>query len=213
MLETPALALGLATRETLRMADITSEMMQSSIQSFQETSEEAIVNLQQKDDSLDILDREIKLYLTKLSQKGLIQEQPRRVIAMLSVVNNLENIGDILDKNLLELAKKKARKQLIFSEQGWTELQELYHQVKKNLEQTIAAFAATDLQLARQIIDKKAQINELEKDLRQSHIARLQAGLPESLETSEIHLDVLTNLKRINSHISAIAYAILEQFE
>jgi phosphate:Na+ symporter len=213
ILDTPSLALGLATRETLRMTDIVSEMYMASLTAFQVQDEETIEQLQQQDDSLDMLEREIKLYLTKLSQRSLNNDQSRRAVTLLTIVNNLEDIGDIIDKNLLELSKKKVRKQLEFSEQGWKEIQELHTQVMKNLEQTISSLATNDLPLTKQVVENKPQITELERTLRQSHITRLQAGLPESLETSEIHLDVLTNLKRINSHVTAIASTLLEQGE
>lgn len=58
--------------------------------------------------------------------------------------------------------------------------------------------------------EKGVPIRQREQDLRRSHLARLRAALAESLETSEIHLDVLTNLKRINSHITAIVFPIIE---
>ncbi|MCX7918843.1 MAG: Na/Pi cotransporter family protein [bacterium] len=210
MLDTPSLAFGLATRETLRMAEIVSEMFIATRAAFHAKNEEEIEILQRKDDILDIFDREIKRYLTKLSQHHLNQEQSHRSVILLTIINNLEDIGDIIDKNLLELAKKKVRKQLEFSQQGWNEIQELHQRVLNNLEQVIAAFTTNDKMLAKQIVENKPDFAELERQFRQSHIARLQAGLPESLETSEIHLDVLTNLKRINSHVVAIALAIVE---
>lgn len=209
MVDTPALGLGLATRETLRMADIVTEMYTASLDLFKVSDEEQIIQIQDQDDKVDLLDREIKLYLTRLSQHGLANDQSQREVMLLTIVNNLENIGDIIDKNLLELAKKRAKKQLTFSEQGWEEITELHGVIQKSLEQTITALATSDIHLAQQVVATKPQISELERNLRQSHISRLQAGLPESLETSEVHLDILTNLKRINSHITGIAYAVI----
>jgi phosphate:Na+ symporter len=83
--------------------------------------------------------------------------------------------------------------------------------VSKNLERAIAAFAANDRALAQEVLDQRALMRQRERDLRESHLGRLRAGLAESIETSEIHLDILTNLKRISSHVSALAISILEE--
>ncbi|HWU41661.1 MAG TPA: PhoU domain-containing protein, partial [Candidatus Acidoferrum sp.] len=210
MLDTPSLALGLAHREALRMADIVSEMLTRTIDTFAAEESELIEQIQKQDDQVDTLDRDIKHYLTKLSQQGLTVEQSQREIGLLSFISNLENIGDIVDKNLMELAKKKLRNQANFSEPGREEIRLLHKHIQQNLELAIAAFASQDTTLARQVLERKPELSQTERKLRQAHIQRLHAGYRESIATSDIHLDVLTNLKRINSHITAMAYPILE---
>ncbi len=210
MLETPALALGQATREALRMADIVSEMFTKTIATFSNEDPELVEFIQEKDDQVDILDREIKHYLTKLSQQSLTDEQSKREIGILAFVNNMENIGDIVDKNLMDLAKKKLNKAVHFSEPGLREIVQLHKKVLQNLELAISAFASNDPALAQQVLERKLEISQTERKFRQAHIQRLHDGYRESIDTSEIHLDVLTNLKRINSHVTAVAYPILE---
>jgi len=209
ILETPAMALGQATREALRMGDIVSDMLRRTIETFEAPDPERIEAIQQRDDQLDLLDREIKHYLTKLSQQNLTEEQSQRELGILSFVNNMENIGDIIDRNLMEKAREKLYKGANFSEKGYREIVELHRWICENLERGIAAFASHDVTLARQILDRKREISQLERKYRQNHIQRLHDGYQETIDTSEIHLDILTNLKRINSHITAIAYPIL----
>jgi len=210
MLETPALALGQATREALRMADIVSEMFTKTIATFSNEDPELVEFIQEKDDQVDTLDREIKHYLTQLSQQSLTDEQSKREIGILAFVNNMENIGDIVDKNLMDLAKKKLSKGVHFSEPGLREIVQLHKKVLQNLELAISAFASNDPALAQQVLERKLEISQTERKFRQAHIQRLHEGYRESIDTSEIHLDVLTNLKRINSHVTAVAYPILE---
>ncbi|MFI5338906.1 MAG: Na/Pi cotransporter family protein [Candidatus Methylomirabilales bacterium] len=210
MLETPALALGQATREALRMADIVSEMFTKTIGTFSGEDLDLIEFIQEKDDQVDTLDREIKHYLTKLSQQSLTHEQSKREFGILAFVNNMENIGDIVDKNLMDLAKKKLSKGLHFSEPGMKEIVLLHKKVLQNLELAISAFASGDPALAQQVLEQKLEISQTERRFRQAHIQRLHDGYRESIDTSEIHLDVLTNVKRINSHVTAVAYPILE---
>jgi phosphate:Na+ symporter len=135
----------------------------------------------------------------------------RKEIALISFIGNLENIGDIIDKNLMELARKKIYQGRRFSDVGWAQIQEFHGLVSKNLERAIAAFAANDRGLAQEVLDQRPLIRTRERDLRESHLGRLRAGLAESIETSEIHLDILTNLKRVSSHVSALAISIVEE--
>jgi phosphate:Na+ symporter len=211
VLDVPSLALSQATRETLRMADLVHEMVRDTIKAFADGDQELVESIERKEDWVDALNREIKLYITKLSEKSLTKEQLNREMVLLAVINDLENIGDIVDKNLMELAKKKLYKDLRFSDNGVREMIELHALVEKNFERVIAAFASQDAEVAKQVIEEKARISHKERQLKQAHIHRLHAGLPESIETSAIHLDVLTNLKRINSHVTNIAYPLVDQ--
>ncbi len=207
----PSLAIGQATREALRMADIVQGMLRDAAAVFRTGSQELLEDVERRDDQLDYLEREIKLYLTRLGRQTMTEDLSRREIGLLGFIGNMENIGDIIDKNLMELARKKLYQGRRFSEAGEAELMDFHAQVSKNLERAIVAFAAGDRGLAQEVLEQRAAIRQRERDLRQSHLDRLRAGLAESLETSEIHLDVLTNLKRINSHVTALVYPIVEQ--
>ncbi len=209
-LESPPLALGQATREILHMADIVRRMLRNAYRCFKEGNERLCEEVRNEDDEVDLLNNEIKAYITRMSEQALNTEDSRREIALLAFANELESVGDIIDKNLVELAEKKITLQVDFSKEGWVELAGYFHQVLENFEIAVSAFASQDKTLAAQLLRHKHRINELERDLRNRHFRRLHAGLKESFETSAVHLDVLTNLKRINSHLTAVAYPILE---
>ncbi len=210
-LNQPALALGQATREALRMADVVQGMLRDVVPVFQRDDQELLEDVERRDDQVDFLEREIKLFLTRLGREAMGPDLSRREIGLISFIGNLENVGDIIDKNLMELARKKLYHARRFSEAGWAEIVEFHGLVSKNLESAIAAFAANDRGLAQQVLDQRPLMRQRERELRESHLERLRAGLAESLETSEIHLDILTNLKRISSHVSALVFPILEE--
>lgn len=193
------------------MADIVSDMFARTIGALSTDDPELIEFIEGKDDQVDTLDREIKHYLTKLSQQSLTDEQSKREFGILAFVNNMEDIGDIVDKNLMELAKKRVSKGLAFSEPGMREIVALHKKVLQNLELAISAFASNDPMLAQQVLERKLEISQTERKFRQAHIQRLHEGYREAIDISEVHMDVLTNLKRINSHITAVAYPILEK--
>jgi len=211
VLASPTLALVQATRETLRNADIVQEMLSRSVGVFETDSLSALEEIQELDDDVDILDREVKLFIVKLSRESLSNEQARREQEIMLFSDNLENIGDVIDKNLMELARKKMKGGLKFSREGMEEIRSLHQKVLENYQMGAAAFTTSDRELATRLLTHKQKMIELEKELRQAHISRLYKGHRESVDTSAIHLDVLTNLKRINSYITNAAYPILER--
>jgi phosphate:Na+ symporter len=210
-LDQPALAIGQATREALRMADVVQGMHRDVVEVFRSDDQELLEDVERRDDQADFLEREIKLFLARLDRSAMGGDLARREIGLISIIGNLENIGDIIDKNLMELARKKLYHGRRFSEAGWAEILEFHGMVTKNLEAAIAAFAANDRALAQEVLDQRPVMRQRERELRESHLGRLRQGLAESLETSEIHLDILTNLKRISSHVSALVFPILEE--
>ena len=210
-LEQPALAIGQATREALRMGDVAQAMLRDAMAVLRTDNQELLEDVERRDDQLDYLEREIKLFLSRLGHETMSPDLAQKEISLISFIGNLENIGDIIDKNLMELARKKLYQGRRFSEAGEAELIEFHGMVSKNLERAIAGFAANDRSLAQEVLDQRPVVRQRERELRDSHLARLRRGLAESLETSEIHLDVLTNLKRISSHITALVYPILEE--
>jgi phosphate:Na+ symporter len=194
-LETPSLAFAQAVREVLRMAEMVQRMLAQVIVVFETNDRDLVNDISEADDYVDYLEHHIKLYLTKLS-----------VIAFTS---DLETIGDIVDIDLMHLAKKKIRKGLEFSKEGTEEIRRFHARVIENLELSIAAFTSGDAELAQKLLRHKVRIAEMAQDLTEAHIQRLHQGLRESIETSSIHLDLLSNLKRINSQLSNIAHPVL----
>lgn len=211
VLSTPSLALAQATRECLRQAEIVEEMLSDSLRVLIRNDEELLEKVEERDNDVDLLDREVKLYLTKLSRESLSQDQAKREIEIILFSDNMENIGDVIDKNLMELARKKIKGRFAFSKEGEKEIIDLHKKVLENFQVGVAAFSGSEPDLAHRLLSKKARISELETELRQAHINRLHMGFRESIDTSAIHLDVLTNLRRINSYVANIAYPILER--
>ena len=208
-LDTPAVALGQAVRETLRMGDVVVQSLRDSIGVLERNDEALMRQLIARDDVIDRLEEDIKQFLIKLGQEQLTEEQAERETALIFVIANLEEIGDVVEKNLMELAEKKLRGGHSFSQQGWSEIKDLHAKVVENLELALSALAAQDPSIAEKVIRHKSRINLLERQLRQTHIQRLHEGLRESVDTSSLHLDLLANLKRANSLAAGIAYAVL----
>lgn len=212
LLSTPAIALGQAAREVMRASDIVREMLSNTINAFRSDDTQLIASIKDKDNMIDLLDRQIRLYLMRLSSSNLREAQSRRAVALLEITRDLENIGDIIDRNMMPLAEKRINKGLMFSDEGMQEIVSLHKKVMENFDTAISAFAANDPELAARVLRNKEDIGLMERELVQAHLERLRRGLRESIETSHIHLDIMGNLARINSLITHIAYPIVEHF-
>ena len=163
------------------------------------------------DDTADRLDEAIKLYVTRLTRDGLDDADGHRAMEIISFSINLEHIGDIIDKNLMELATKKIKRKLAFSKQGAAELEAFHQEVLGNLKLAFSVFMSGDVKTARQLIAEKTGLRAAEFAAAESHLSRLREGRAESIESSSLHLDVLRDLKRIHSHICSVAYPVLER--
>lgn len=211
VLGTPALALGQATREALRASDIVREMLMDSLQVFQSDDPATITSIKNKDNLIDLLDRDIRLYITRLSSSNLTVSQSRRALTVLETSRNLESIGDIIDRNVMPLAMKRISKGMTFSQEGMDELTAFHKKITSNFDTAMSAFAAHDRDLADTVLRNKEELGLVERELVQAHLERLRKGFRESIETSHIHLDLIGNLARINSLITHIIYPITDE--
>jgi phosphate:Na+ symporter len=211
VLGTPALALGQATREALRESDIVREMLTEVVKAFQTDDQSVITAVKNKDNLIDVLDRHIRLYITRLSSSRLSESQSRRSMTVLEMARNLESIGDIIDRNIMPLAMKRISKGFTFSQEGMEEIVSFHKKILDNFDTAISAFASNDRDLAERVLRNKEELSIMERELIQAHLDRLRKGYRESIETSHIHLDVIGNLARINSLITHIIYPIVEE--
>jgi phosphate:Na+ symporter len=207
----PTVALANASREALRLGDAVEVMLGRSIQAFAVDDPLLIKSISAEDDVVDALHEAIKLYLTRLGQEELAPEESQRCVEILTFTTNLEHIGDIIDRNLMELAEKKMKGNLHFSDEGRAEIEAFHGRILQNLQVALTVFMRGDIGLARQLIAEKTTVRDMEASAVENHLARVGRRLRASVETSSLHLDVIRDLKRIHSHIAATAYPILER--
>jgi phosphate:Na+ symporter len=166
--------------------------------------------IQKENDKLDLLNAAVKTYLVRLSGQALTRDESRREVALLDFCNELKTIGDIVERDLMGLAKKKMEMRVEFSKEGGAELEKMAQIVLESFQIAIAAFTGRDRTLAEQLARRQREVDECERNFRNSHFQRLGAGLQESIETSALHLDILTYLKAIQAHLSTVARLVLE---
>jgi phosphate:Na+ symporter len=209
-LETPPLALANAARETLRIGDTIEAMLREVMTALMSNDRKLTSDVSRMDNVVDRLNEAIKLYITKLTRGSLDEREGRRAMEIVSFTINLEHIGDIIDKNLCELAAKKIKRRYQFSAEGAAELTAFHKCVLESLQAAFGVFMGGDVEAARRLLREKAELRNAELEAADRHLERLREGRPESLETTSLHLDILSDLKRIHSHICSVAYPVLE---
>lgn len=210
-LTTPSVALTCAARETLHIGDIVETMLRQTMTALTTDDRKLVSEICSMDDAVDRLDEAVKLYVTRLERESLDEIDGQRAMEIISFSINLEHVGDIIDKNLMELAAKKIKRKLVFSKEGATELEAFHQEVLNNLKLAFSVFMSGDVRMARQLIAEKDKLRTAEMQTAESHLGRLREGRPESIESSSLHLDILRDLKRIHSHLCSVAYPVLER--
>ncbi len=209
-LSTPSLAISCAAREALHQADIVETMMLGMLKVIKDNDLALAEHLRKLDDTVDELYSAIKYYLTKISREALGEEESRRWTDIISFTINMEQIGDIIERVLLDIEDKKIRKGRNFSEAGMAEICELHARLVDNLRLGMSVFLNGTVRDAQKLLEEKARFRDLEREYAATHLGRLSDNTVQSIETSSLHIDLISDLKRINSHICSIAYPILD---
>jgi phosphate:Na+ symporter len=209
-LATPSLAISCAAREALHQADVVETMLRGVLPVLRDNDRELGARLRQMDDTVDELYSAIKFYLTQISREALSEREGRRWTDIVSFTINMEQIGDCIERVLIDLEDKKIRKGRAFSDAGMAEICHLHERLLSNLRLGMSVFLDGHVRDAQKLLEEKARFRDLEHEYAANHIGRLQDNTAQSIETSSLHLDLISELKRINSHICSIAYPILE---
>ncbi len=209
-LATPSLAISCAAREALHQADVVETMLRGMLDVIKRDDLKLAGDLRRMDDTVDELYSSIKYYLTKISREELAEEESRRWTDIISFTINMEQVGDIIERVLIDIEDKKIRPGRHFSEAGMAEIVELHERLTDNLRLGMSVFLNGNVRDAQKLLEEKARFRDLERAYSSNHLSRLAANTLQSQETSSLHIDLISDLKRINSHICSIAYPILD---
>ena len=210
-LGTPTLAIACAAREAMRQADVVEAMLRGILPVIQKNDAQLSAQLRRMDDQVDALYSAIKFYLTQISREALSAKESRRWTDIMSFTINMEQVGDIIERVLQDIEDKKIHKGREFSPAGLQEIEDLHQRLLANLALAMSVFLYGDLRNAQTLLEQKVLFRDLEREYANRHLARLQDNTVQSIGTSSLHIDLISDLKRINSHICSIAYPILEQ--
>ena len=210
VIASPNLALASATREVLRMSQLVEVMLRPVMDLFKDFDQDQVDRLKRLDREVNAVHSNIKLYLAEVSRDAGEEDQAARGFELSGFAINLERAGDIV-KTLLDMVADKHKKHRNFSADGWCELTGLHDRVMANMQLALNVLVSGDVDSARQLIMEKDRMRTLERHSRQAHLKRLQAGAEASIETSDLHLEIVRSLRELNTLFAAVAYPILSR--
>ena len=205
----PAVALSQSKRESGLVTREIVDMLEEAWEALKSGDEQIFKHIRGRDDQVDRLDRQIKVYLTATMGDALPEDLDRERDRQLRFLTDLETIGDVIDRNLVSAAMKKSKKGVRFSEEGWEELKSYFRGTTATLELASAVFVTDSADMARKLLEHKTRMRDEEIALREKHYDRLQKGGQSTLETTDLHLEILSQLKHINHVVCGVAYGVL----
>ena len=186
-------------------------MLQSARDAFEHADRKQIAQTRRMDDVLDKLNTPIKSYLGSLDNEAMTEADHRRVEDILTFAHNLEYAGDIVVKNLMDLASKRLKRGLAFGAKDQAELSAALDRLTINLRTAASVFVTDDIKAARLLAEEKQAFRDMEATATQAHFTRLREGATQLTEASALQLDVLRDVKQINAHlVAAAAYRVLQ---
>lgn len=210
LITTPALALNLSKAEIIRVAAKVQKMVELILVPFLKNDKEVIEEILAEETEVNYLNVKTIQYLTEISQNSFQEELADEVFQMMYCITELEQIGDVVSKRLVPLAKKRLELNLSFSDEGKIEIEDYHLRSMKQISRAIEVFKDVNLQNAKKMEKKYKKYRLMELDLRRTHFDRLKDKVPQAIETSQIHLELIDQLKRISSNATNIARIFLE---
>ncbi len=209
-LEQPAMALDQVRRELVRLGGLVRDMLAHSLHVTASGTEDEVARLERADDDVDTLYRESIRYLGKLSQGNLVQKQPQQLSDFVGIANYLENVGDVIEKDLLAVARKRLRNGTTISPSTSAKLKPLDETVFEAFDKALTSLATSDRDDAVEAIESKQIVNDLAQEATAHLAKRLVANEPGRLEAFHIETEIIESYRRINVYSRRIAKLCLK---
>jgi len=211
VISAPSVAIGLARKETVRLSAETLRVVRDAERALLENNAELLERITHKEKVMDTLCKAAVSYLTRVLRQPLSRDEMEYAMGLIQVLDGLEKITDIVERNIKYLIKNKMAEGVEFSARGRDELAQVIRQVTDQMRVTHKALVQDDYCLAEQAVTGQPRITALVRELRQAHVHRLTEGIKETEATSNLHLEFLTSYQHISELIRDIAFTILEQ--
>ncbi len=217
-LSTPGIAIDLCHAEVGRMAKILRRMLRAIVHPLFSEDDgidkihkhlNIIEGIEMREDKIDFLQKKITSYLLKIGRQELSEEQSKEVFNLISIVRDMEAIGDIIHRDMFPIIAKKRALEIDFSEEGHEEIIVYHAKIYKQLERLEATFSEHKFKKAMKIVSKEVKYADLEAEFKIKHLERLKEDRKESIATHEIHMELMDHLKQISVYITEIAKSVV----
>lgn len=210
-LDDARLGLACARRELMRMGETVQDMLLQLRPLYRGADPGSEAAILAHEDAVDRMHFETKLYVSQLRAGSLSDAQARQTLEVVTVANGLEEAADRIAVNMLAILRKMRRQAVRFSGEGLADLERLHDTVGGNVQLAMSVLTTGSLDDARHLVAQKDEMRGLERRLQERHLERLQHQRSESVESTNMHQEILRLLKQINASFSYAAYPILEE--
>ncbi len=207
----PARAFACAQRELVDIGNRIEIMLRDAMPLFDSFDEDVAVKVRSEQRTISRMSHDLRVYLSSIRSSDPNEDTGTRAFDLAGVATNLESGAEVISRKMVSLARQKNLEKTNFSDEGRRDLSEFHDRVLRNVQHGIAVLMSEDVGAARELVEQKETIREIEQILERKHLTRLRQGLAESIETSAIHIDVLRSLKMLNTAFAMIAYPLLEE--
>lgn len=210
LLTTPSVALKVAKQEVVRLYDIVQGMVDDSLIPFISNDKTPLKKIEQMEEKVDFLRDQINSYLLSLTRQDITEQSIQEAFQIMYAVKELEQIADIVSKNIAERAKYWLDSESEFSADGKMELKEYHLLTQKQIKRSKAVFEELNLEKARKMIKKYQDFKDIGREMERQHFARLKQDVNKSVASSKTHLELVSMFRTIGSHANNIAQVILD---
>lgn len=207
LLNNPSVAMGQAAKELDRMGLLAYQALNNATDYFFEGKTRDSELVMQREQVINDLEKKIADYLTQISVSTLSPSESERHTGMMQTINDIERVGDHAT-NIVELGSSKKRHKVVFSDEAFAELQEMFQLTSETFKDALDALQTYNEPLAKTVIANEEKIDKMERELRKSHISRLNKGACTG-SAGVVFLDFISNLERIGDHAMNIAQSVL----
>jgi phosphate:Na+ symporter len=210
-INTPTLALANAAREVLRIGEIIENMLAGLLVVVRDNDAARVREVRKLDDGVDKLYTDVKMYLARVSRQELDEAEIHRWTDIITLTINMEQSGDIIERIVTDVETKKITPKRDFSAEGMREVMEMHARLVASLQLGLSVFLNGDLKSAQRLLAEKESFRDLERTYAQTHLLRLAGETMQSIETSSLHLDIISDMKRLHSLFCSPAYPVLDK--
>ena len=206
----PAQALSNAQIELARMGEVLERMFDTALKAMAGSSMETLKSLEGQDKGLNLYQSAIQSYVNDVSRGKLSGEEARRALEITLYASNLEHAGDIIQLNVKDRIRAKIKEGLTFDDEQQARLGELSQIIQKNIRMAASVCTSRDVAAAQHLIGHKDEFRSLENKVMEEHFTSALANRSTALRESALYIDIIRDLHRINSHIVAAGYPIVD---
>ena len=207
----PPRAFACAQRELVEMGNRIETMLRDGMRLFDTYDEPTAARLRSEYREVANMSLDLRVYLASIRSRDPEEDTGTRAFDLAGVAVNLEAGADVIARKIAALARQMHQEKTSFSENGWKELSDFHDLVLRNVQHGIVVLMSEDVGAARELVQQKEMIRDVEQKLERKHLTRLRKGLVESIETSAVHIDLLRSLKMLNTSFAMIAYPLLKE--